>query len=64
MIFVKTSVTIVMIIVAALVSFVLATTLTTKDDFNDTVLFSWIISSIGFGICFTALLFRNGVIHI
>ena len=62
MIFVKTSVTIVMIIVAALVSFVLATTLTTKDDFNETVLFSWLISSIGFGICLTALLFQNGVI--
>lgn len=36
--------------------------ITTNDDIDETIFFAWVLSSIGFGVCLTYILFNRGII--
>lgn len=36
--------------------------ITTNDDIDENIFFAWVLSSIGFGICLTYILFNRGII--
>lgn len=36
--------------------------ITTNDDIDENIFFAWVLSSIGFGICLTYVLFNRGII--
>ena len=36
--------------------------LTNNDDIVENIFFAWILSSIGFGVCLTYILFNHGII--
>lgn len=36
--------------------------ITTNDDIDENIFFAWILSSIGFGVCLTYILFNHGII--
>jgi hypothetical protein len=36
--------------------------LTNNDDIDENIFFAWILSSIGFGVCLTYILFNHGII--
>lgn len=50
----------IIIIIIAAVTFLLDRIL--SFDTNDSGFYSWLINSIGFGVCLTILLYQNGVI--